>query len=110
MIDINKYEGHTKEEWQFDGETVFYHRNGKDVEITQPIIRGDCDDGYYEDAANAFLIEDAPLLLEFVQKVVEKWVEPNQCNQGFGEDVRQLMYEYGLITFNEETRRYEVKE
>ena len=47
--------------------------------------------------ANRNLVEDGPLLLEF-----------NQCNQAFGKDVRQLMYEYGLITFNEETMRYEV--
>jgi len=72
MIDTDKYEGHTKEEWQFDGEMVFYHRNGNDVEITQPIVRGDCDDGYYEDAANAFLIADAPLLLAEVKRLREK--------------------------------------
>ena len=71
MIDIDKYEGHTKEEWQFDGETVFYHRNGKDVKITQPIVRGDCDVGYYEDAANTFLIADAPLLLAEVKWLYE---------------------------------------
>ena len=47
---------------------------------------------------------------EFIQKIVKDWCKPNQCNKAFGKDVRQLMYEYGLITFNEETRRYEVKE
>ena len=49
-------------------------------------------------------------LREFQNKVVKEWDKPNQCNQAFGKDVRQLMYEYGLITFNEETRTYEVKE
>jgi len=47
---------------------------------------------------------------EFIQKIVKEWNMPNKCNQEFGIDVRQLMYEYGLITFNEETRRYEVIE
>ena len=47
---------------------------------------------------------------EFIQKIVKEWGKPNQCNKAFGKDVRQLMYEYGLITFNEETRRYEVIE
>ena len=47
---------------------------------------------------------------EFIQKIVKDWCKPNQCNQAFSKDVRQLMYEYGLITFNEETRRYEVIE
>ena len=73
MIDTDKYEGHTKEEWLFDGEKVFYHRNGYDVEITQPIIRGDYDDGYcepsHEDDANASLIADAPLLLAEVKRL-----------------------------------------
>jgi hypothetical protein len=60
--------------------------------------------------ADHALLLDAPLLLEFIQKIVKDWCKPNQCNKAFGKDVRQLMYEYGLITFNEETRRYEVKE
>jgi len=59
---------------------------------------------------DALLIADAPLLLEFIQKIVKDWCKPNQCNQAFGKDVRQLMYEYGLIIFDEETRRYEVRE
>jgi len=46
---------------------------------------------------------------EFIQKVVEEWGKPNQCNQAFGKDVRHLMLVYGLINYNEETRRYEVK-
>ena len=67
-------------------------------------------DGGNTPLADVLLMTDAPLLLEFIQKIVKHWCKPNQCNQAFGKDVRQLMYEYGLITFNEETRRYEVKE
>ena len=58
--------------------------------------------------ANRNLVEDGPLLLEFIQNIVKQWNVPNKCPQEFGKDVRQLMYEYGLITFNEETMRYEV--
>ena len=113
MIDTDKYEGHTEGPWtlseeyaydlyiyagdvrlaKMDGNTRLYtneHNNPEDV--------------------NAQLIADAPLLLEFIQKIVKEWNMPNKCNQEFGKDVRQLMYEYGLIIFDEETRRYEVKE
>ena len=91
MIDTDKYEGHTEGKWDLhsmgDGWTI-----GQLKKIDRT------------------LMQDAPLLLEFIQKIVKDWCKPNQCNQAFGKDVRQLMYEYGLITFNEETRRYEVKE
>lgn len=49
-------------------------------------------------------------LREFQNKVVKEWDKPNQCNQAFGKDVRHLMLVYGLIRFNEETKRYEVIE
>lgn len=103
MIDIDKYEGHTQEDWHFDSAHVL--RNGYDKEIAELV-----GEDWLDDKATQALIEDAPLLLEFIQKIVKDWCKPNQCNQAFGKDVRQLMYEYGLITFNEETRRYEVKE
>ena len=86
MIDTSKYEGHTPAPWD---------------RLSEYCPVGSIDKQ---------LIAAAPLLLEFIQKIVKDWCKPNQCNQAFGKDVRQLMYEYGLITFNEETRRYEVKE
>jgi len=49
-------------------------------------------------------------LREFRDKIVKEWNKPNQCNQAFGKDVRHLMLVYGLIDYNEETRRYEVIE
>ena len=117
MIDTDKYEGHTEGEWEYADATIYAtNKRGGRFKDNEIIAEYPCwnhnVDGLItkEEEANLRLMADAPLLLEFVQKVVEKWVEPNQCNQGFGEDVRQLMYEYGLITFNEETRRYEVKE
>ncbi len=95
MIDTDKYEGHTPAPWKWKQEMT-------------KIPTSSCFDNDIK--ADENLIADAPLLLEFIQKVVKDWCKPNQCNQAFGKDVRQLMYEYGLITFNEETRRYEVKE
>ena len=89
MIDTDKYEGRTLGQW-----SVTSIRDGSIPWNT----------------ADEELCADAPLLLEFIQKIVEEWSKPNQCNQAFGKDVRWLMYEYGLITFNEETRRYEVIE
>jgi|TARA_R100000482_G_C5047021_1_gene110925 hypothetical protein len=116
MIDTDRYEGHTPTPW-----TVNVHTIGKDREITAIVIESnmtthsncvlaevEVENKYAE--ADAQLIADAPLFLEFIQKIVEEWSKPNQCNQAFGKDVRWLMYEYGLITFNEETRRYEVIE
>ena len=105
MIDTDKYEGHTEGPW------CYYHSN-QFIETEEGIHLftncGDIDDPAYD--ANSELVADAPLLLEFIQKVVEEWGKPNQCNKAFGKDVRYLMLEYGLINFNEETRRYEVKE
>ena len=100
MIDTDKYEGHdlSTDEKMNDA-----------IEYIQGSIFDDEDEGRIAEA-NAQLMADAPLLLEFIQKIVKDWCKPNQCNKAFGKDVRQLMYEYGLITFNEETRRYEVKE
>jgi hypothetical protein len=86
MIDTDKYEGHTEAPWD---------------KLSEYCPVGSIDKQ---------LIADAPLLLEFIQKVVEEWGKPNQCNKAFGKDVRHLMLEYGLINYNEETRRYEVKE
>jgi len=98
MIDTDKYEGHTSD-WKWidinEQDDFYLHSEHGDI------INHDTPDGK--------LAQDAPLLLEFIQKIVKDWCKPNQCNQAFGKDVRQLMYEYGLITFNEETRRYEVK-
>ena len=92
MIDTDKYEGYTYAKyWRMaDGSAMSIQSANNN--------------------ADAELMADAPLLLEFIQKIVKEWNMPNKCNQEFGKDVRQLMYEYGLITFNEETRRYEVKE
>ena len=114
MIDTSKYEGHTPAPW-----TVDVHKVGKDISAivieSNMTTHSNCvlaevefENKYAE--ADAQLMADAPLLLEFIQKVVEEWGKPNQCNQAFGKDVRYLMLEYGLINFNEETRRYEVKE
>ena len=97
MIDTDKYEGHNT-----DNRIWYQYSEGITSDYTDGKSRAD--------EADAQLIADAPLLLEFIQKIVKDWCKPNQCNQAFGKDVRQLMYEYGLITFNEETRRYEVKE
>tara|TARA_R100000030_G_scaffold28930_1_gene21387 strand:- start:64 stop:333 length:270 start_codon:yes stop_codon:yes gene_type:complete len=89
MIDTDKYEGHTPPHWIWI-DWIGLPETLKDVDKK--------------------LMQDAPLLLEFIEKVVEEWARPNACPKSFGKEVRQLMYEYGLITFNEETRRYEVKE
>ena len=110
MIDTDKYEGHTEAPWDWfptpnDSHIGHLQRHSNLTRVTAEIKSRSA-----EDDANAQLIADAPLLLGFIQKIVKDWCKPNQCNQAFGKDVRQLMYEYGLITFNEETRRYEVKE
>tara|TARA_R100001443_G_scaffold2834_1_gene9355 strand:+ start:3880 stop:4185 length:306 start_codon:yes stop_codon:yes gene_type:complete len=101
MIDTDKYEGHTEGEWEWWND---YIRDTSENELHIAKME------YDYKSADAQLIADAPLLLEFIQKIVKDWCKPNQCNQAFGKDVRQLMYEYGLIIFDEETRRYEVKE
>ena len=97
MIDTDKYTGHTPQKKEYDGYDRTWSAYGSRATMG-------------ESFADAKLIADAPLLLEFIQKIVKEWNMPNKCNQEFGKDVRQLMYEYGLITFNEETRRYEVIE
>tara|TARA_R100001015_G_C4613240_1_gene168876 strand:+ start:75 stop:359 length:285 start_codon:yes stop_codon:yes gene_type:complete len=94
MIDTDKCEGHTPAAWMRR-----MNLNGLYSQVLRTCTH-----------AERRLIEDAPLFLEFIQKIVKDWCKPNQCNQAFGKDVRRLMYEYGLITFNEETSRYEVKE
>jgi len=109
MIDIKKYRNE-KRKWKVRNnydepynyeDIITVKGNGHyHYTVAQMVDTGDRD---------AELMADAPLLLEFIQKIVKEWCKPNQCNQAFGKDVRQLMYEYGLITFNEETRRYEVK-
>ena len=116
MIDTDKYEGHTSAPWNIIMPTMAYD-NIKIVfdtisydEYTRPVYDWITIASLLpSQKRNAQLIADAPLLLEFIQKIVKEWNVPNKCNQEFGKDVRQLMYEYGLITFNEETRRYEVK-
>ena len=115
MIDTDKYEGHTLSHPIHMDEPLHHKGEGKNITTEREML---CDGGiigwlvmddYPSADANAMLLADAPLLFEFIQKIVKDWCKPNQCNQAFGKDVRQLMYEYGLITFNEETRRYEVK-
>ena len=69
MIDTDKYEGHAREEWYRDSNDLWFHRNGKDISIADILIRGDCDERYYEDVANARLIADAPLLLAEVKRL-----------------------------------------
>ena len=101
MIDTDKYEGHDLAKGRVGSDYNIYDRKGN--------IIFDADD-VGSNMATLNLLADAPLLLEFIQKIVKDWCKPNQCNQAFGKDVRQLMYEYGLIIFDEETRRYEVKE
>jgi hypothetical protein len=130
MIDTDKYEGHTKGLWRwkkdyYDGscfgeimpEKSELNKICRVYAITEPnenetmVHNSEYDIVNMKTTnANRQLLADAPLLLEFIQKIVKDWCKPNQCNKAFGKDVRQLMYEYGLITFNEETRRYEVKE
>tara|TARA_R100000781_G_C4076164_1_gene126150 strand:+ start:1479 stop:1784 length:306 start_codon:yes stop_codon:yes gene_type:complete len=101
MIDTDKYEGHNLAKGRVGSNYNIYDRKGNIIFDA---------DNVGSNMATLNLLADAPLLLEFIQKIVKDWCKPNQCNQAFGKDVRQLMYEYGLITFNEETRRYEVKE
>ena len=100
MIDTDKYEGHLMDKAVEDNSQVWCWskwllKNAENIEQMN---------------ATAELLKDAPLLLEFIEKVVEEWGKPNQCNQAFGKDVRHLMLMYGLINYNEETKRYEVKE
>ena len=77
MIDTDKYEGHTPTPW-----TVNVHTIGKDREITAIVIESnmtthsncvlaevEVENKYAE--ADAQLIADAPLLLEFYKRVKE---------------------------------------
>jgi len=104
MIDTDKYEGHTRGPWYPHSQD---HHGKIMIKVSDDYWK---EIGQMRTTADKLLAADAPLLLEFIQKVVEEWGKPNQCNQAFGKDVRHLMLEYGLISFNEETRRYEVKE
>ena len=120
MIDTDKYEGHTEGPWlelEVDKVVAYQFDENDNPKMICDVFRNGDRGSYYEGEwgdneteANQKLIADAPILLEFIQKIVKDWCKPNQCNQAFGKDVRQLMYEYGLIIFDEETRRYEVKE
>ena len=69
MIDTDKYEGHAREEWHRDSNDLWFHRNGKDIQIADILIRGDGDERYYEDVANARLITDAPLFLAELKRL-----------------------------------------
>jgi hypothetical protein len=69
MIDTDKYTGHAREEWHRDSNYLWFHRNGEDIQIADILIRGDGDERYYEDVANARLITDAPLFLEEVKRL-----------------------------------------
>ena len=104
MIDTDKYEGHTQGPWHIENE----ENNGMRLFICSKgaTILWQCETTH----ADALLIADAPLLLEFIEKVAEEWARPNACPKSFGKEVRSLLLEYGLINFNEETRRYEVNE
>ena len=69
MIDTDKYEGHAEEEWCRESNDLYFHRDGKDIQIADILIRGDGDERYHEDVANAKLIADAPLLLAEVKRL-----------------------------------------
>jgi len=69
MIDTDKYEGHTEGEWCRESNDLWFHRDGKDIQIADILIRGDGDERYHEDMANARLIADAPLLLAEVKRL-----------------------------------------
>tara|TARA_Y100000004_G_C8742419_1_gene338916 strand:+ start:68 stop:403 length:336 start_codon:yes stop_codon:yes gene_type:complete len=111
MIDTDKYEGHTEGPWNWNRFRTYpnYIYHLQNAEKSKVIS---CDNWVVLNLskANKQLIADAPLLLEFIEKVVEEWARPNACPKSFGKEVRSLLLEYGLINFNEETRRYEVKE
>tara|TARA_B100001094_G_scaffold200454_1_gene194511 strand:- start:284 stop:601 length:318 start_codon:yes stop_codon:yes gene_type:complete len=96
MIDTDKYEGHAREEWYRDSNDLWFHRNGKDISIADILIRGDCDERYYEDVANARLITDAPLLLAEVKRLREamKTMLDDMSNASPEEDI-----EYWLDTW-----------
>ena len=118
MIDTDKYEGHTQGPWEWSeytgcGGGARLHTHVKDKRrITDTATVVHLPRRWLEDITKAdkLLIADAPLLLEIIEKVVEEWARPNACPKSFGKEVRSLLLEYGLINFNEETRRYEVKE
>ena len=75
MIDTDKYEGHTEGEWCRESNDLWFHRDGKDIQIADILIRGDGDERYHEDMANARLIADAPLLLEELKRLRESHPE-----------------------------------
>jgi|TARA_R100000482_G_C5127737_1_gene149799 hypothetical protein len=72
MIDTDKYEGHAQEEWCRKSNDLWFHRDGKDIQIADILIRGDGDERYHEDVANARLIADAPKLLAEVKRLQKK--------------------------------------
>jgi len=109
MIDTDKYTGHTPAPWAYREDEVYAEGNPCIVALRAHGTDGELTSKLPHRWADFALIADAPLLLEFIQKIVKEWNVPNKCPQEFGKDVRQLMYEYGLIIFDEETRRYEVK-
>ena len=73
MIDTDKYEGYAQEEWYRESNDLWFHRDGKDIQIADILIRGDGDERYHEDVANAQLIADAPLLLEAYKWLKERY-------------------------------------
>ena len=97
MIDTDKYEGHVKEEWCRESNDLYFHRDGKDIQIADILSRGDGDERYHEDVANAKLIADAPLLLAEVKRlrkgiidIANKWEQPSII-RGFLKELKELI-------------------
>tara|TARA_Y100000004_G_scaffold154991_1_gene179376 strand:- start:30 stop:449 length:420 start_codon:yes stop_codon:yes gene_type:complete len=72
MIDIDKYEGHTQEDWHFDSAHVL--RNGYDKEIAELV-----GEDWLDDKATQALIEDAPLIL---QALIDERAEVKRLREG----------------------------
>lgn len=64
MIDTDKYEGHSPAPWLRDSNDV--HTKDGLRSIADVVILGDGDKLYRECVANARLIADAPLFLDFI--------------------------------------------
>ena len=87
MIDTDKYEGHTEGEWCRESNDLWFHRDGKDIQIADILIRGDGDERYHEDMANARLIADAPLLLAEVKRLREDYENMSEVLREHGMDI-----------------------
>jgi len=91
MIDTDKYEGHTEGEWCRESNDLWFHRDGKDIQIADILIRGDGDERYHEDMANARLIADAPLLLAEVKRLRELLVKGSEDYTTSYTDLRKII-------------------